>query len=248
MNKSLKGIVIKETGYRESDRLIKILTSEGLITAYAKAASNIKSKKFSSTAQFCYSDFLLFQGGDMYIVREASEKEVFFELRQDVEKLALALYFCELLDSVVPESSDTDEILRLFLNSLHFLCKSDKDIDLIKSVFELRLMCLIGFMPSVLECAGCGCIEMPGAYFDIYSAAVYCNSCCASYNKWGAFLTASALSVIKHIVYSEFSKVFNFTASKDTLKAVSDITEKYAEARSERHFNTLAYYKSIKID
>ena len=85
MNRTVRGIVIRETGYRESDRLIKILTSEGLITAYAKAASNIKSKKFSSTAQFCYSDFLLYQGSDMYIVTEASEKEVFFELRQDVE-------------------------------------------------------------------------------------------------------------------------------------------------------------------
>ena len=80
MNKSVSGIVIREKNYKESDRLIKILTADGLITAYAKAAKNIKSKKFSSTAPFCYSDFLLFCGSDMYIVKEAAEKEVFYEL------------------------------------------------------------------------------------------------------------------------------------------------------------------------
>ena len=240
--------MISQTGYRESDRLIKILTSEGIITAYAKAASNIKSKKFSSTAQFCYSDFLLFQGSDMYIVSEASEKEVFFELRHDVEKLAVALYFCELLNSVVPESSDTDEILRLFLNSLYFLCKSDKELDLIKSVFELRLMCLIGFMPNLSQCVECGVVEDNSMHFDVYSAAVYCSACADISSNRTIPLTPSVLGVMRHIAYSQFSKVFNFTASKETLRSVSNITEQYAETRAERHFKTLNYFKSVRID
>ena len=248
MNRSVRGIVIRETGYRESDRLIKILTSEGIITAYAKAASNIKSKKFSSTAQFCYSDFLLYQGSDMYIVTEASEKEVFFELRQDVEKLAVALYFCELLDSVVPEAADTEETLRLFLNSLHFLCKSNKEIDLIKSVFELRLMCILGFMPNISHCAECGCEEGSNMYFDCYSASVYCDSCAKIYSNRMIPLSQSALSVLRHIAFSEFSKVFNFTASKETLRNVSNITEQYVESRAERHFKTLNYFKSVRLD
>ena len=248
MNKTVRGIVIRETGYRESDRLLKILSSEGLITAYAKAASNIKSKKFSATAQFCYSDFLLFQGGDMYIVKEASEKEVFFELRQDVEKLAVALYFCELLDSVVPESSDTDEILRLFLNCLYFLCKSDKGIDMIKAIFELRLMCLIGFMPNVSQCCECGREECSSVRFDIYGGAICCENCANAFIGKSNLLTLSGLSVVRHIVYSDFSKLFNFTASEETLRMVSDITEQYAEVRAERHFKTLSYYKSVRID
>ncbi len=247
MNKTVSGIVIRETGYRESDRLIKILTSDGLITAYAKAASNIKSKKFSSTAQFCYSDFLLYQGKDMYIVTEASEKEVFFELRQDVEKLALALYFCELLENVIPETTDTEEILRLMLNSLHFLCKGDKEIDLIKSVFEMRLMCQIGFMPSIAECIDCG-DNNDVMYFDIHSSALYCEDCVGERKSHAIPVSGSEIQVLKHIVHSPFSGIFSFTASRETLLRVSRITEKYTELRAERHFNTLHYFKSIKID
>ena len=165
-----------------------------------------------------------------------------------MEKLALALYFCELLESVVPESSDTRDILRLFLNCLHILCKTDKEIDLIKSVFELRLMCLIGYMPNLSECENCGCREAENFNIDVQYATIYCGDCKGICSNRTIPLSPSSLSVLRHIVYSEFSKVFNFTASKDTLRKVSDITELYAEMRSERRFKTLSYYKSVRID
>lgn len=247
MTKTVKGIVIRESNYRESDRLIKILTANGLITAYAKAAKNIKSKKFSATAQFCFSDFLLFRGSDMYIVKEATESEVFFELREDVEKLSLALYFCELIDSVTPEITDTSEILRLLLNSLHCLCKTDKKIDLVKAVFELRLMCSIGFMPDISDCANCGSSVSNKAVFDIDNAKIFCLECNNATSSYLVGLSKSELSVMQHIVNSDFSNVFSFTASDSVLSNVSSITEKYVERRTERHFKTLDYFKSVRI-
>lgn len=247
MNTTTTGIVIREKSYHESDRLIKILTSNGLVTAYAKAANNIKSKKFSATAQFCYSDFLLFNGSDMYIVKEAAEKEVFFALRQDVEKLSLALYFSEVIESVTPEITDTADILRLLLNSLHCLCKTDKKIELVKLVFELRLMCLLGFMPDVSCCCECGKFPNNVAVFDIDKAKIYCSNCSHTHNGLSVIIGEGELSVMRYIIESDFSKIFSFTASDTALANVSAITEKYVERRTERHFKTLDYYKSVRI-
>lgn len=247
MSIKTRGIVLKENITHESDRVITVLTDNGIIRAYAKAAKNIKSKKFAATAPLCYSDFVLREGGELYIVNTAEENEVFFELRNDIEKLSLAQYFCELLISVSPEQTDTEEILRLALNSLHYLCKSSKSIYLIKSVFEMRLMCILGFMPNLVACKECLKFEDDTLYFDINGSEIYCSNCLPK--NYGRYvkLNLSEISILRHIVYSEFNNIFNFTASEKCLKTVSSLCENYVETMVERHFNTLDYFNSIRI-
>lgn len=241
------GIVLKENITRESDRVITVLTGSGIIRAYAKAAKNIKSKKFTATSPLCYSEFVLREGGDLYIVNSAEEIEIFYNLRNDIERLSLAQYFCELLSSVAPEETDCEEILRLTLNSLHFLCSESKSIYLVKSVFEMRLMCLLGFMPDLVACKGCAKFEDNTVFFDVFDSSIYCAECLpqkpGNYIKIGL----SELSVLRHIVYSEFNKVFGFTASEESLRAVSSLCERYVEAMVERRFRTLDYFNSVRI-
>ena len=66
------GLVLKETRYKESDRILTILTPElGVISAAAQSSLRLKSKLFSACGLFCYSEFTLAPGRNMYTVREA---------------------------------------------------------------------------------------------------------------------------------------------------------------------------------
>ncbi len=247
MNRKITGLVIAQKNYRESDRLVTLLHSGGITRAYAKAAQNVKSKKFAGTALFCYADFVLHEGkSGLYIIDSADEKEVFFGLRQDIERLALAQYFCELLASVTPETADVSDVLRLCLNSLYCLCETQKSVYAIKSVFELRLMCELGFLPNLVACTECGKYEDKVMYFDPADALLYCGSCVPK--KPGILsLTPACLAALRHIALSEFSRIFSFSATDETMRAVSDITEKYVLARVEKNFKTLKYFNSVRI-
>ena len=247
MSISTNGLILKVTNNRESDRTLAILTEQGIIYAYAKAARNIKSKKFAATSPLCYSHFTLFEGKELYIVNEAECKEVFFELRNDIEKMALAQYFCELLLYIIPENEDASDILKLTLNSLYFLCKSEKEIDLIKSVFELKLMCLMGYMPDIVACSECAIYEGE-MFFDIIEGVLYCENCKPKNNYNLIPISNSTLSVLRHIVYSDFSELFSFTASKNTLSLTSDLIEKYTLNKTEHQFKTLKFYHSVRIN
>ena len=67
-----KGLVLRATKTNESDRVLAILTLDhGIVSAMAKGALRLKNKLFSGTGLFCYSEFTLFQGKNMYIVDEA---------------------------------------------------------------------------------------------------------------------------------------------------------------------------------
>ena len=53
--------------------------------------------------------------------------------------------------------------------------------------------------------------------------------------------------MLRHIVYSDFNKIFGFSASEESLRAVSSLCERYVEAMVERRFRTLDYFNSIRI-
>ena len=121
MQLSTDGLVIKEMNISENDKLITILTrKEGVIRAFVKGAKRIKNKNNVATQLLCYSRFSIYKGRDKYIVDEAQLKEIFFELRNDIEKLAIAQYFCELCMEAIPEEVDSEDFLRLILNALFF--------------------------------------------------------------------------------------------------------------------------------
>jgi len=57
----VKGLVLSTTDINESDRMVTLYTEEmGIVSALAKGARSLKSRKLSSTVQFCYGSYVLF--------------------------------------------------------------------------------------------------------------------------------------------------------------------------------------------
>ena len=68
----VRGIVVRSTDIKETDRLLTIYTDTmGTVTALAKGSRSLKSRKMSSTQQFCYSSFVLSGIGDKLYVKES---------------------------------------------------------------------------------------------------------------------------------------------------------------------------------
>ena len=80
------GIVIRENNTGEQDRLVTLLTRDkGIITAFVNGGRNPKNKNVAATGLLCYSDFSIEKTRrDVYIIKEATAKEVFFSLREDI--------------------------------------------------------------------------------------------------------------------------------------------------------------------
>ena len=192
-----KAIVIKENNVGETDRLVTMLTEKaGVIRAFARGARNVKSKALSATRLFCYSEMSIWASSDKYVIREAQSIEVFFGLRGDMANIALASYFSQLLMELAPSEEDSAHYLRLMLNCLHFLEKGTKPAAQIKSIFELRLLSMAGYMPAIEACVGCGAFESARMYFDVQSGEVMCEKC----HVGGVPLSISVVSAMRYII------------------------------------------------
>ncbi len=245
IGQTIDGLIIRETQIGDNDKLVTILSRHnGIVKAYASGAKSIKSKKGAATCLLSYSSLTLKPKGDSYRIIEASPIEVFFKTGNDIEALALAQYFCELAVNIAASDENSETVLRLILNALHFLGERKRNIHLLKGLVELKLMSLTGYMPDFVACRKCLCYESDIMYFDTNEGCLYCSSC-APYEKGFAVINGTLLMALRHIVYSDFSKLFLFTLPDEAAVALSKITERYLINRTERNYKTLQFFNSL---
>lgn len=246
MQTTTKGLIIREQTIGESDRLVTLLTADyGIVRAFVRRAKTYKNKNLSATSLFVYGDFTLYKGKDAYVIDSASPIEVFFDLRNDIERLALAQYFAQLTYYLGTEEQPAHEMLRLILNALYLLCKGEKNLKLIKAAVEMRMVCLGGYMPNVLACYRCGEYESDIMYFDVEEGCIYCENC----NRNNA-LTAplGVITAIRYICLTDdVAKVFSFKLSPENLNILENITEKYLLRCVDGRLTTLEFYKGLLI-
>ncbi|MDE6035706.1 MAG: DNA repair protein RecO [Ruminococcus sp.] len=242
---SIKGIVLKERNTGDNGKFIDILTAEnGVMELTVRGSRKINSSLLNSTQLFAYSDFCYHESEKYKILKSAEPIRIFYRLRESLTGISLACYMAE----VVKYCSDVQniEILRLFLNTLHFLENGLRDEEMLKAVFELRLMADMGFMPDVVMCRKCGAYEPEELYFSVQESCFCCTKCCESKPPGSYRINISVLSAIRHIVLTDFERLFNFRTSESTMKTLEYLSEKYINARLERNFRTLDFYKSIR--
>ena len=241
-----EGLIIREQTVGESDRLVTVLTrDEGVVRAFARRAKNLKDSKNSATGLLCYSRLNLYQGKDKYIINDAFPIEVFFGLRQNIVNLALAQYFCTLAFEVVPDGVESAEYLRLVLNALHFLSEGTRPPELLKPIVELRMLSLAGSMPDLICCAQCGAYEAEKMFFKINRGTIYCQDCYLDNGDPAALLSKSALTAMRHIIYSDFEKVFSFSLTGSSLGELSAAVEAYTVHILQKRPKTLDFYESL---
>ncbi len=247
MRFSTNGLIVKESNTGENDRIVTVVTQDrGLVRAFASGTRRLGSKNFSGTGLLCYSNLIFNQKKEVYKVQEATPIEMFFDLRSDIEKLALAQYFCELCLCLVPEEEPAEDYLKIVLNSLSFLASGKRDFYLLKAVTELRLMTIAGYAPDFVACEGCGAFDEAEMFFDPYSGQMYCSDCRPG--KPGLLhINASVLAALRHIVYADVAKLYGFTLPSSAARELAKITERFVTVQTERKYKTLEFLHSMGL-
>ena len=205
------GLVLRETAYKDSSKILTVLTStEGKLTVSARGVMRRGSKLAAAAQVLAYSHMTLYHSRDRWTLTEAQTIELFSGLSSDLDLLALGSYFAELLEAVSDEDSPNPEVLSLGLNALYMLSQNDKNPGLIKAAFETRLMCLAGFEPIVSVCSVCGKDEIDAPRLDLIGGTIRCKSCRAAGSNETAPLCAASLDALRYITACDGKRLFSF--------------------------------------
>lgn len=249
MHMDVRGLVLRGVDYKETDRILTVLTAEnGLMTVKARGCRRKNSPLAAPTQLFAYSQMTLFEYRDYYTLQEAAVQEQFLGLRAELERLALASYFAEVAQTVAVEGEQNSQLLSLVLNSLYALATLDKPLDLVRAGFDLRCMVIAGYAPLLDACAICGAARPEEPQLHIQEGVLCCRGCRAQAGPGRtAALSPEMLQAARHIAYGEAKRLFSFSLPPEQLGYFADLTADYLAAQLERRFSTLDYYLSVRL-
>lgn len=147
---TVTGLVIEQRPIGEYDRRVVLLTKElGKISAFAKSARKPTGALQGTTDVFCFGTFRLYAGKSSYTLTEANILNYFESFRQDMEGALTGAYFCEVLSYVTRENNDEALLLVLAYQSLRALESKTFPDRFVRSLFEIKLVCLEGEFPGL---------------------------------------------------------------------------------------------------
>lgn len=244
MNIRVEGVVLRAVDYRESDRILTVLTREkGRITVKA-AGCRRKSSRLSSACQvFCYSEMSLFERDGRYSLDDAFVKAQFYGLCSDIEKMTLASYFAQVLMAEPEESPGSEGALRLALNSFYALEKGLYPLWKIKAAFELKYACLCGYAPDIACCHMCG--GRGEGYVGISDGLRTCKECMKTPPLGQFYLDSAAFDGAQYIITCDLKRLFSFDLPKGSGRLLSDFCERYLLDKTEQGYKALQMYKTL---
>jgi len=248
MIKTVKGLVLRSVKYGENDKLITVLSEEGRLFFKARGIRSITSKNAAGCSVFVYSEFQLDVRGEKCFLRRATPLYSTVKAGASLVSLALASYLAELAEDTARDMETGKTVLRLLMNALYLIAKEDRPPDLIKSIFEMRLLTANGLMPQLQSCAVCGReVSRNGAFFfRLVEGDLVCSECLSSFDRQYLRISYEVVSLCRRSVESSEEKAYALRIPSDILKAFSAFTERYLTEQMEKKYKTAEFYREAK--
>ena len=155
MLKKVEGIIIKETNFGETSKIINILTKEGIIGVMAKGAKSIKSPLRSFTLSLTYAEFNIYYHEDkLSTLKSADVINDFSNIKKDIILISYMSYLCDLASQVMKQNNNED-IYNLLISTLNKINDGLNPI-IISNIYELKLLDYLGVGINFNACAKCG--------------------------------------------------------------------------------------------
>ena len=241
---TVRGLVIRETPYKDSDKLFDLLTDSGIRTVQARSVRKPGSKYAAVTQLFSYGEFCLRISGDRCYLDSAVSLSAFYGIRNDLEALALASYCSELIRKTATDQPQPN-LLRLFLLALHHLSEHDRPPALVKAVFELRLLTELGLMPNLVCCPVCLNYLPPHPVLRIHDADMICRDCRFERHPLDLEVTPSVLLAARQAVYPELDRIFQFRLKGESEAQFAAYAESYLLHQLRLSLPTLKFYREL---
>ena len=218
----VEGIVLGETNYSESSKILNVLTKEyGLIGIMSKGSRNMKSKLRGVSRKLVYGTFhIYYKENGLSTLIGVDVKNSFNEILKDLTKISYASYMVDLTLQVVKQNDEEDiyELLK------QILLKMEENLSpsVLTNILEIKLLNYLGVSPMLDGCSICGSTK------DIITLSstrggYVCRNC---YTDEG-IISDKAIKLIRMFYYVDIASITKLDISTDTLKEINKFIEDY---------------------
>lgn len=241
-----QGIVLRYVNYRETSRILTLFSRDvGRITVSAKGCLRPKCRERAATEMFTLGEYTLAERAGRYYLNAACIENAYFNLRLDIDRLAIATYFIELTESVLNDEEPQAALFDLLAAMLNALCDGKADAELVRLFFEVKAMDLLGFRPEVSRCAVCGGELNEKAWFSGSAGGAVCANCRLEATDAKAMLPG-ALAFLRHVLDWDVERMNVLKPAQAVMDSLEQTWRPFLKWHLERTFKADGFLEKLK--
>ena len=227
MNKKVEGIIISTVDYKESSKIINILTNtEGIIGVLAKGSKNPKSKLSSTSNVLTYGTFYLsYYKGNIPLLSEVDIKDNFKYIRKNFLKTNYAIFLLELVSQIYKHDRSS-KIYNLLIEALKKI-NEGYDVQIITNIVELQLLQYLGIKPVIDCCVTCQKTK-DILTISSYKGGYLCKNCIGTEPVY----QLKTIALIRKFCYLDLAKISKINVSNTIKNEIGTFIDDYYERYS----------------
>ena len=237
----VEGIVLTETNYSESSKILNVLTKEyGLIGVISKGSRNLKSKLRGVSRKLVYGTFhIYYKEKGLSTLIGVDVINSFPTILSDLEKISYASFILELTNQVIKENDD-EEIYELLKAALIKIEEGYNPL-VITNILELKYLNYLGVSPEVDSCSICGSTKDIITISSLHGGYV-CRDC---YQNDDIIVSDKTIKMIRLFYYVDINKITKLDVSNEVSKEINTFLDDYYDRYTGIYLKSKDFIKEL---
>ena len=237
----VEGIVISETPYSESSKIINVITREyGTIGMMAKGANKLKSKLRNGSTKLSYGKYQIhYKDNGLSTLIGVDIINNLKNIKTNITKISYAYYILELVSQVMKHEYNA-EIFNVLVSAI---LKIEEGFDplIITNILELKMLDYLGVRPVIDECASCGSktniITISGD-----RGGYLCKNC----HRNEYIVSDKSIKLIRMFYYVDISKISKLDIKNESKKEIDMFINEYYDRYTGLYLKSKKFINDIE--
>lgn len=240
MLEKVEGIILTEKDYKESSKILNVMTKKyGIIGVIAKGSKSLKSELRSVSSKLTYGIFnLYYKEGKLSTLISVDLLDSFKHIKTDINAISFSSYLLELTEQVMKQSY-RDEIYDLLIDGLK---KINEGFDpmVITNIIELKYLEFLGVMPILDSCSICGS-KAGIATLSSDKGGYVCRNCYTNER----LVDEKTIKLIRLFYYVDLSKISKLDVSNKVKTEINHFLDDYYERYTGLYLKSKNFIKNL---
>lgn len=240
MPEKLEGIILTETPYKESSKILNIYTKKyGLIGVIAKGAKSLKSNLRATTSKYTYANFLIYyKENKLSLLTQVDVINNFSNIRLDINLISYMAYLCDLTYQVLKENSEA-VIFDILINSL---LKINENLDpmIITDIVELKYLDYLGVGLNLDKCVKCSSTK-DIITLDGDEGGYICKNCYTN----ETMVSSKTIKLIRMYYYVDISSITSIKVSDEVKREINNFLDSYYDRYTGLYLKSKDFLKKL---
>lgn len=238
-----EGIIVGETNYSESSKILKVLTKDyGLISVMSKGCRNLKSKLRGVSNKLIYGNFnLYYKETGISTLISVDIVDTLRCIITDINKVSYVSYILDLTEQIFKEV-ELDQICDIYFLLISTIKKINEgyDEEILTNIYELKLLDFLGIKPNIDSCSICGNTKNI-ITISSNSGGFICKSCYQN----GKIYSNKVIKLIRMFFYVDINQITKLELSSDIKKEINEFITDYYDQYSGLYLKSKSFLKNL---